>query len=133
MKKVLVFGSFDILHKGHEYFLTEAKKRGDYLVVTLGRDATITRLKKKNPANNEQTRIENLKAAGIADKIILGSLDNPYTCLDEKPDVICLGYDQKFFIGGLDRELRKRNLKTEIVRLSAYFPEKYKSSLLKSP
>lgn len=130
MKKVMAFGAFDILHEGHEYFLKEAKKNGDYLVVTLGRDKTIEKLKKKKTANNEQKRMENLKKLNLADKIILGSLKDPYKCLsDEKPDVICLGYDQRFFVGSLGKELRKRSIKAEVLRLSPYFPERYKSSL----
>ncbi len=132
MKKVLVFGSFDILHKGHEYYLTTAKQKGDYLIVVLARDETILRLKNKKPINNEHVRLENLKKLAIADKIILGDLIDPYTCLSEKPDVICLGYDQTFFVDKLEKELKKRNLETEIVRLSAFQPEKYKSSLLRS-
>ncbi len=131
MKKAMAFGAFDILHEGHEYFLKEAKKKGDFLVVTLGRDKTIEKLKKKKTINNEQKRMQNLRKLNIADKVILGSLKDPYKCLsDEKPDVICLGYDQRFFVGSLGKELRKRKIMAEIVRIPAYFPERYKSSLV---
>ena len=132
MKKVMAFGAFDILHKGHEYYLSEAKKKGDYLVVTLARDATIERLKGKKPVHDESKRLESLKKLNIADKIVLGSLEDPYKCLsDEKPDVICLGYDQSFFVDNLNKELKKRKLTAQVVRIPAHFPERYKSSLIR--
>ncbi|KKP85315.1 MAG: FAD synthase [Candidatus Moranbacteria bacterium GW2011_GWF2_35_54] len=50
-----------------------------------------------------------------------------------KPAIICLGYDQKFFIDNLKSELNKIGLeKTEIIRLKAYYPQIYKSSKLKN-
>ncbi len=131
MKKVLVFGAFDILHKGHEHFLNEARKRGDFLIVNVGRDRTIERLKGKNPENSEEKRLANIEKLKIADKVILGDLEDPYKCLDEKPDIICLGYDQKFFTENLEKELKNRKLKTRVERLTPFHPEKYKTSLLK--
>ena len=53
MKKVIAFGSFDILHKGHEAYLKEAKSYGDYLVVVVARDENILKFKGKNPRNDE--------------------------------------------------------------------------------
>ena len=41
MKKVMTFGSFDVLHKGHEHYLKEAKSYGDYLIVVVARDENI--------------------------------------------------------------------------------------------
>ena len=35
MKKVMCFGTFDGVHKGHEYYLHEARKLGDYIVVVV--------------------------------------------------------------------------------------------------
>ena len=48
-----------------------------------------------------------------------------------KPEVICLGYDQRGFAESLFDALVERNLETEIITLSAFKPEIYKSSLLK--
>lgn len=44
-KIVLTGGCFDIIHRGHIVLLTEAKKKGDVLIVLLESDETITNLK----------------------------------------------------------------------------------------
>ena len=41
MKKVMVFGTFDIIHPGHIHLLKEAKEYGDFLIAVIGRDATV--------------------------------------------------------------------------------------------
>ncbi len=38
MKKVLTYGTFDLLHYGHINLLKRAKERGDYLVVAISTD-----------------------------------------------------------------------------------------------
>ena len=51
---------------------------------------------------------------------------------DFKPDVICLGYDQKQSVPELRQKLDALGLdRTKIIRLEAYEPEKYKSSILR--
>jgi glycerol-3-phosphate cytidylyltransferase-like family protein len=66
------------------------------------------------------------------DYAMLGYLDDVYRVLvDVAPDVICLGYDQSFFVDKLEGELKKRKLKTKIVRLPAFQEHKFKSSLLR--
>ncbi len=132
MIKVMAFGTFDILHPGHKHFLEEAKRQGNYLVVVVARDLTVRQLKKQEPLNNEKLRAANLAALGIADKVILGNLEDKHKIIEqERPDVICLGYDQSFFASGLQAELEKRGLKPRIVRLSPYMEGIYKSSLLR--
>ena len=133
MIKVLVFGTFDILHKGHDYLLREAKKKGDKLFVVLARDKTVKKLKGKLPLNNERARMQALQKHAAVDKVILGNLGNKYLVLDEvRPDIICIGYDQKFFVDKLRHELSKRQLKTKIFRLRAFQPEVYKTSIIKN-
>ena len=57
MKKVMAFGSFDILHDGHKHYLKEAKSFGDYLVVIVARDENIVKFKGKKPKNDENYRL----------------------------------------------------------------------------
>ena len=132
MTNVMAFGSFDILHPGHLYFLKNAKRYGDKLIAVIARDSTIERIKGKKPKYNERERKEHIKELGIADKVLLGYEADPYEIIEEiNPDVICLGYDQDSFSKGLKEELKKRGLKAKIFRLNAYKEHIYKSSKLK--
>ncbi len=129
MKKVMAFGSFDVLHKGHEYYLKEAKSYGDYLIVVVARDENIVKFKGKKPKHDENCRLEQVKKLDFVDNSFLGDKDDIFKVLEvHKPDVICLGYDQKT----IDIEnLKKRDLKAEIVRIKPYKEHIYKSSKLK--
>ncbi len=132
--KVMVFGTFDGLHKGHEYFLKEARKRGDYLVAVVARDRTIEEVKGRMPGENEGERKRNVERTGIPDKVLLGSPGDKHEVVrKEKPDVICLGYDQNSFVAGLEGAMTSAGVRAEIVRIGAYKPEKYKTSLLTTP
>ena len=125
MKKVLTFGTFDKLHKGHSYYLKQAKKYG-YLTVVVARDLTVKAIKGKFPINNEQKRLSLVKKLNIADNLILGNYSDKYTVLDYvKPDIICLGYDHKTFTENLRKELDERRLyNTEILRMKELKGEK---------
>jgi FAD synthetase len=133
MKKVLVFGTFDIFHKGHGDFLRQARAHGDFLRVVVARDETVLKMKGKTPLNSELNRLNAIKESGLADEVVLGNLGDKYAVVrDFKPEVVCLGYDQKFFIQELRQKMDEAGLsKTEIVRLEAFLPEKYKSSKLR--
>jgi len=132
MKIVLTFGSFDHVHDGHLYYLKEAKKHGEYLIVVIARDKTIEKIKGKKPKYPELERVDHVQSIPFVDKVILGGLDDPYAIIGEiKPDVICLGYDQFSFSGNLKKELKKRMLNPEVYRISAYKEHIYKSSKLK--
>jgi len=129
MTKVLVFGTYDIFHKGHEHHLTEAKKFGDELFVVVGRNKTVEILKGKKPKNSEQHRLKVLNNLSYVTKAVLGNLDDKYKVIEEiKPDFICLGYDQKFFVDKLKEELKKRNINAKIIK----FEEGHKTHIYKS-
>ncbi len=124
--KVLVFGTYDKFHPGHEYFLTEAKKHGDHLTVVIARDHNVATLKGKLPRDSELVRQTNVAKFSAVDKTILGLEDfsQRHTIIDQvQPDIICLGYDQA-------PDFKSPSPDIKIVRLDAYYPEKYKSSLL---
>ena len=129
--KVLTFGTFDILHPGHISFLKQAKEYGDYLVVIVGRDETVKKIKGKYPRNSELDRLNKLNKLDFVSNVRLGKLKDPYGVIEEeRPDIICLGYDQESFTQDLEKKIKEFKLNTKVVRLKAYRPEKYKSSLL---
>lgn len=130
MKKVMVFGTFDIIHPGHLHMLAEAREYGDYLIVVVARDVTVCEVKGKPTRNPEGVRLANVERLKIADKVRLGCVDdNKYLAIaEEKPDVVALGYDQKAFVDKLAAAVDDH---VQIVRLAPHMPEIYKSSKLK--
>jgi FAD synthetase len=132
MKKVLVFGTFDIFHEGHKDFLRQAREHGDFLRVVVARDETVKQVKNRQAKNNQKQRMENVKTSGLADEVAAGNIGDKYAVIKEyEPDIICLGYDQEFFTDGLENKLKFFGLeKTKIIRLKPYKPEVYKSSKL---
>ncbi len=130
MKKILIFGSFDGLHKGHLNLFKQTRKHGDILIAVIARDKTIKQIKGKNPRYTEKIRLKNIKK--YVDKALLGNKTNKYAIIKKiKPDIICLGYDQNSYTKDL-----KKHFKKKIIRLKPYKPSIYKSSkikLLKSP
>ena len=128
MAKVVCFGTFDILHPGHLSFFVQAKKFGKELVVVIARDKTVRKIKNKLPDNSEKDRQALVKGLEVVDRVVLGDLkDQMKVIKKEKPDMVCLGYDQKAFVD----ILRKTFPKLKIVRLKSYKPKYYKSSKLK--
>jgi len=123
---VLVFGTFDVIHKGHIDFFRQAREFGDCLAIVVAKDENAKKIGKK-VKNGEQKRLADVRQ--YADLVFLGHADDYFKIIEEvKPDVICLGYDQHD--RNLQNELRKRNLKIKVVRLKPFNPEKYHSSLL---
>ncbi|MDO8499513.1 MAG: adenylyltransferase/cytidyltransferase family protein [bacterium] len=129
MKKVIAFGTFDLLHPGHVHMLKEAKTYGDWLTVVIAKDLTVSEVKGHLPTNNELERLAAVTNLNLADRVVLGNIHDKYAVIvEEKPDVVALGYDQNAFIDNLKPNLEPH---VRVVRLTPYFPEKYKSSLMK--
>ena len=129
MKKVMCAGTFDIIHPGHLYYFSEAKKYGDKLIVVVARDDTSKSFKGKQPAHNERDRLEAVRMLKIVDEAVLGNRGNIFGIIEQiKPDVICLGYDQKVQKQDVENEIKKMNIKAEIIRIGPYMENIYKSS-----
>mgnify|MGYP002247046128 CR=1 FL=1 len=71
MKKVITYGTYDLLHQGHINLLRRAKELGDYLIVGVTNDNFDRDRGKLNVRNNVLERIEAVKATGFADQIII--------------------------------------------------------------
>lgn len=71
MKKVITYGTFDLLHQGHINLLRRAKELGDYLIVGVTSDSFDRGRGKLNVRNNVLERVEAVKATGFADEVII--------------------------------------------------------------
>lgn len=71
MKKVITYGTYDLLHEGHLNLLRRAKALGDYLIVGVTNDRFDRERGKLNVRNNVLERVEAVRATGIADQIII--------------------------------------------------------------
>ncbi len=132
MKLVMCAGTFDIIHPGHLFYLSEAKKYGDRLIVVVARDDNSENFKGRKPVHNEKERLEFVKTLAIVNEAVLGKHGNIFDIIEEiKPDVICLGYDQNVQKQQLEDELNKRSLKADVIRIGSYMPHVYKSSKLR--
>ena len=115
--RVMATGVFDLLHAGHLYFLTEAKRLGDELVVVVARDQTARRLKHE-PYVPEQLRREMVEALKPVDRAVLGSTTDIYeTVVNEKPNVIALGYNQVWNEKEIVHECARRGVPVKVVRV----------------
>ena len=117
MVRVMATGVFDLLHLGHLFFLQEAKKLGDELVVVVATDKTAKKLK-HIPITPQDMRVKMVGELKPVDKVVLGYEDDRYKIVKElKPDIIALGYDQKHDEEQIKNDLKKMGLDIKVVRL----------------
>lgn len=96
-KIVFTNGCFDILHRGHVTYLSEARKLGDLLVIGLNSDASVKRLKgPERPINNEKDRQYVLSQLKSVDMVEIFSEDTPLNLIQKvSPQVLVKGGDWK--------------------------------------
>lgn len=69
MKRILTYGTFDLLHYGHIRLLKRAKELGDYLIVALSTDE-FNAIKGKKSYHDYDTRRKMLEAVRYVDLVI---------------------------------------------------------------
>jgi rfaE bifunctional protein nucleotidyltransferase chain/domain len=113
-KVVFTNGCFDVLHQGHLSLLQRARALGDYLIVGLNSDASVTRLKgPSRPVNSEKARAEALARLPYVDLVVVFMEDTPTELLRAvKPHVLVKGSEYRL------EEIPGRELADETVRLS---------------
>jgi len=94
MKRILTYGTFDLLHYGHIRILERAKKLGDYLIVALSTDE-FNIIKNKKSYHNYETRKKMLEAVRCIDLVIPENNwgQKKQDVLDFKVDVVVMGSD----------------------------------------
>ncbi len=70
MRKVITYGTFDLLHYGHINLLKRAKERGDYLIVALSTDEFNWNEKRKKCYFSYEKRKQILEAIRYVDLVI---------------------------------------------------------------
>lgn len=129
MKRVIVFGVFDLLHPGHLYFLQQAKKYGDHLTVIIARNERIVQEKTHKPLFNEEERLKLVGALKIVDQVLLGDKEGEWKIIKKlHPDVICVGYDQDINLIKRCGEFKKT---LKLIQIKAYHSTRYTSSKIK--
>lgn len=71
MKKVITYGSFDLFHEGHYNLLKRAKALGDYLIVGVTTEQYDAARGKLNVVDSLITRIDNVRATGFVDEVVV--------------------------------------------------------------
>jgi len=135
-KKVLIAGTFDILHPGHIFLINEAAKFGDVYVV-VSTDKNRAQYSGEAPIVPEQQRLELIKSIKNVKEAKLGRHDNDTLKTVEmiNPDIILLGPDQRFSVEKLQNALKMKGLNHITVRRLEEFYDKFKlfsSSLIKN-
>lgn len=122
--RILLFGTFDHLHPGHQFVLDEAAKRGEVFVV-IARDRNVERIKGKESQQTEEERKTAVQNAAPSAVVLLGDAEDflaPVRVV--RPDLILLGYDQQLPPGVTDQAFP-----CPVERLPSFEPERFKSSI----
>lgn len=94
MKRILTYGTYDLLHYGHIRLLKRAKALGDYLIVALSTDE-FNELKGKKAYHSYEERKEMLEAIRYVDLVI--PEDNWEQKINDvkeyKVDIVVMGSD----------------------------------------
>lgn len=135
MTRIMVFGTFDMIHPGHEHLFRQARAlaRDPYLIVSVARDSAVRRIKGMSAHTSEGDRREKLANHTLVDEAILGDEEGYIAhILAAAPDIIALGYDQEGeYVDSLEEDLRAAGASLRVVRLLAHLPEMYKTSKMR--
>jgi len=126
--KVVVAGSFELLHPGHIELLRRAWELGRVHVI-VARDASVEKFKGRPPLVPEKQRLQVISAVKYVSKAVLGSdkdVIEPLKTL--KPDIVLLGPDQWVDETWLAKRLEEEGIPAKIIRLEKRFECDYCST-----
>jgi FAD synthetase len=122
-KKVMIAGTFDLIHPGHIFLINEAAKLGNVYVI-VATDKNREKYSGEAPIVPEDQRLEVVKGLKNVKNAKLGRRDNdPLKTVKEiDPDIILLGPDQKYSIKELKKGLKQLDLgHIDVRRLNKYY------------
>ncbi len=126
--RVMCFGTFDLFHPGHQYYLTEASKMGDALIVVIARDERVLEKKKRLPLDPETKRLENVQSNFPQALVVLGDEHDIFAPIRTyQPDMLVFGYDQRV----PEERLHELFPGISTARIGGFEPETWKSSKLR--
>lgn len=129
---VLTFGTFDVTHPGHKFYLKESSYLWDKLVTIVARDESVLKFKGENPLRGEEKRMQDIKDFDISDVVELGHPTDYYACINKwMPKIISLWYDQKSANVWLEKYLKNEKINSNIVIIEPFEENKFKSSIIK--
>lgn len=130
--RIVVFGTFDLLHPGHLALLSTAAKIAPVTVV-LTTDQVIGRYKKRAGVNTYQVRSARLKRLPCVESIVPCDAEpGKFETLQQlKPTTIVLGYDQIKLHQALHKFYDKQPFRPRLITARPYRPEYYKSTLIR--
>ena len=94
--KILVNGTFDVLHMGHISLLNYSKSLGNFLTVAIDSDERVKEKKGSNrPINNQTDRLEFLINLRCVDNVVIFYDDEQLINLIKRHDILVKGSDYK--------------------------------------
>lgn len=126
VKTGMVFGVFDGLHEGHQFFLNSASGKCETLIVVVARDDVSLALKGRKPKHDFNERVRALVSFNSSFEVVQGdSTQGEWSALKKyQPTVVFLGHDQS----AVADELMKIGIQFSFI--DSHHPEEFKSSLL---
>ena len=96
MKRIIVNGTFDILHSGHLALLNHARSLGDYLVVAIDSDRRVKELKGAlRPVNTQAERQELLSNLRAVDEVRVFDSDQELVDIAAECAIMVKGSDYR--------------------------------------
>lgn len=94
-KRVITFGTYDLLHRGHVRLLTRARALGTHLTVGVSSDALNFAKKARNPFHSQDERLEIVAALRSVDEVFVEeSLDLKGDYIRaHRADLLVMGHD----------------------------------------
>lgn len=94
---VFTNGCFDIVHSGHVNYLRQARMFGDFLVVALNSNKSVSRIKGKGrPIVHQKDRAILMASLEFVDAVVIFNEDTPINLIKLlKPDILVKGGDWK--------------------------------------